>query len=110
METCNIIQAMEILGCSRNHIKKLLREQKLYGRIVGRGYRFIKEDLLNFIRTGDTVAAGSRCSESMEGTTLWHYTKGTTSGGVRSQRKVESELDALLGLQTKSPRNSSLIN
>lgn len=111
METCNITEAMEILGCSRKHIQKLLRERRLYGRIVGRAYRFVREDLINFIRTGDTVAAGSRCSESsMEEKTLWHYTKEATPGGVRSQRKVESELDALLGLQTKSPRRSSLIN
>lgn len=50
----NIEQAIEFLGVSEKTLIKLLREEHIPARKIGREWRFSKEALINWISTGDS--------------------------------------------------------
>ena len=50
----NVEQAVEFLGVSEKTLIKLLREEHIPARKIGREWRFSKEALLDWISTGDS--------------------------------------------------------
>lgn len=50
----NVEQAVEFLGVSEKTLIKLLREEHIPARKIGREWRFSKEALINWISTGDS--------------------------------------------------------
>jgi len=50
----NIEQAVEFLGVSEKTLIKLLREEHIPARKIGREWRFSKEALINWLSTGDS--------------------------------------------------------
>ena len=50
----NLEQAVELLGVSEKTLIKLLREEHIPARKVGREWRFSKEALINWIGSGDS--------------------------------------------------------
>ena len=50
----NLDQAIELLGVSEKTLIKLLREEHIPARKVGREWRFSKEALINWIGSGDS--------------------------------------------------------
>ncbi|GFP78190.1 helix-turn-helix domain-containing protein [Clostridium fungisolvens] len=51
----NIEQAVEFLGVSEKTLIKLLREEHIPARKIGREWRFSKEALINWLSTGDST-------------------------------------------------------
>jgi excisionase family DNA binding protein len=50
----NIAQAVEFLGVSEKTLIKLLREEHIPARKIGREWRFSKEALINWLSSGDS--------------------------------------------------------
>lgn len=51
----NLQQAIEFLGVSEKTLIKLLREEHIPARKIGREWRFSKEALVNWLATGDSL-------------------------------------------------------
>lgn len=51
----NIEQAIEFLGVSEKTLFKLLREEHIPARKIGREWRFSKEALVNWLASGDSI-------------------------------------------------------
>ncbi|GKU25899.1 helix-turn-helix domain-containing protein [Clostridium folliculivorans] len=51
----NIEQAVEFLGVSEKTLIKLLREEHIPARKIGREWRFSKQALINWLSTGDST-------------------------------------------------------
>ena len=51
----NIEQAVEFLGVSEKTLIKLLREEHVPARKIGREWRFSKDALINWLSTGDSI-------------------------------------------------------
>lgn len=51
----NLEQAMELLGVSEKTLIKMLREEHIPARKIGREWRFSREALIKWIATGDSI-------------------------------------------------------
>lgn len=51
----NIEEAVEFLGVSEKTLIKLLREEHIPARKIGREWRFSKAALINWLETGDSI-------------------------------------------------------
>jgi excisionase family DNA binding protein len=54
-EILNLEQAIALLGVSEKTLIKLLREEHIPARKIGREWRFSKEALINWLATGDSL-------------------------------------------------------
>ncbi|WP_157889414.1 helix-turn-helix domain-containing protein [Chromobacterium subtsugae] len=107
--TMDIGQAAVFLHCCEDTVYQLARKKKLPGRKVGRGWVFLKSDLVAHIR-GDQnnsrqeVQVGSEKGEEA----VCRSINEERLGGVISQRQAVKELDSLLERVTgRRPRNST---
>ena len=51
----NLEQAVELLGVSEKTLIKLLREEHIPARKIGREWRFNRQSLLNWLASGDSI-------------------------------------------------------
>lgn len=54
-DVLNLEQAIELLGVSEKTLIKLLREEHLPARKIGREWRFSREALLHWLASGDSI-------------------------------------------------------
>lgn len=54
-EVLNLDQAIEFLGVSEKTLIKLLREEHVPARKIGREWRFSREALINWLASGDSI-------------------------------------------------------
>ncbi|MCD0493827.1 helix-turn-helix domain-containing protein [Chromobacterium violaceum] len=108
--TMDIGQAAMFLHCCEDTVYQLARKKKLPGRKVGRGWVFLKSDLVAHIRGGQN---GSRQEAQVgieeKGVDVCRSISAVGLGGAISQRQAVIELDNLLGrVSGKKRRNSTI--
>lgn len=50
METLNTFEASELLKCSENYIRELAESGELRGAKIGKGWIFLRSDVLDYVR------------------------------------------------------------
>ncbi|BAM06236.1 helix-turn-helix domain-containing protein [Leptospirillum ferrooxidans] len=104
METLTLPQAAEFLQFHPDWVRREAKAGRIPGRKIGREWRFMKEDLVVFIRSGypefrqAPIVEVSSCQLSKE----------EVRGGLISQRRAESALDARLKRKTDNKRKNSM--
>jgi excisionase family DNA binding protein len=48
--TLSLIEASQLSGLSRNHLRQAIEEKKLKARIIGRGWRVKRDDLDAYVK------------------------------------------------------------
>ena len=85
-------KAAEFLQAHPDWVRKEAKAGRLPGRKMGRLWKFIEEDLVVWLRSGYSEPRQAPLVE----VSSWQYSKEAAHGGLISQPRAESELDALL--------------
>jgi excisionase family DNA binding protein len=48
--TLSLVEASQLSGLSRNHLRQAIEDKKLRARIIGRGWRVKREDLDAYVK------------------------------------------------------------
>ena len=97
--TLDILETAKFLGAHKETVRRLAASGALPAVKIGRGWRFLEQDLVLYMRSqyaGRVTSQGADI-RSME---LWRFTKETRYGGLASAI-TEKEYNAALGLPTK---------
>ncbi|MCL4485035.1 MAG: helix-turn-helix domain-containing protein [Nitrospirae bacterium] len=106
MKPLTLTQAAEFLQFHPNWVRQEAKAGRIPGRKIGREWRFVEEDLVVFIRSGypesrqAPLVEVSSCQSSKE----------EVRGGLISQRRAESVLDARLKRKKERKPRSSTTN
>lgn len=84
----NLEQAMEFFGVSERTMIKLLREERIPARKIGREWRFSKMSLLRWLGEGDSV-------NYLNQTELYHVANDTTANTAELLMQIRDALDKL---------------
>ena len=97
LKTLNILEAAQFLGAHKETIRRMAASGEIPGVKIGRGWRFIENDLANHMRSqyGTMLELSVTNSRSKP---KWQLQKETTSGGLTSPTK-EKEYAKALGLK-----------
>ncbi|OGV35193.1 MAG: MerR family transcriptional regulator [Legionellales bacterium RIFCSPHIGHO2_12_FULL_35_11] len=96
MQTLNINQAAELLGAHKETIRRLVATGKIPGLKIGRGWIFIEQDLVIYMRSkyaGGVTSQGAVTRREKQ----WRFTKETQFGGLVSPT-MDKEYNEALGL------------
>ena len=85
-------KAAKFLQAHPDWVRKEAKAGRLPGRKMGRLWKFIEEDLVVWLRSGYSEPRQAPLVE----VSSWQYSKEAAHGGLISQPRAESELDALL--------------
>jgi len=99
MKTFNIEEAAEFLGAHKETVRRLAATGKIPGVKVGKGWRFIEQDLVIYMRSkysGGVTSQGAVHRRELQ----WRFTKEIQFGGLVSPIK-DREYKEALGLATK---------
>lgn len=99
MKTLNIDQAAEFLGAHKETIRRLAVMGKIPAAKIGKGWRFIEQDLVIFMRSNyprDVTSQGAVIRRNKP----WRFIKESQFGGLASPTK-DKEYNEALGLKTK---------
>lgn len=99
MQTLNIEQAAKFLGAHKETVRRLVASGKLPGVRIGRGWRFIEQDLVIYMRSkypGGVTSQGAVSRRDKQ----WRFTKETRFGGLVSPI-MDKEYSEALGLPIK---------
>ena len=87
-DVLNLEQAIEFFGVSERTMIKLLREERIPARKIGREWRFSKSALLHWLGEGDSV-------NYLNQTELYRVAKDTKAEVPRLLMQVSDSLDKL---------------
>lgn len=90
--TLTLPDAADFLKLHPDSLRKMAKSGKVPGRKIGKSWIFLLEDLVVWVRSG---YAQPRQAPLVE-VSSWQYSKEAAHGGLISQPRAESELDALL--------------
>lgn len=97
MNTLNIEEAAKFLGAHRETIRRMAASGELPGVKIGRGWVFIEQDIVMYMRnkySSRDASQGAYVRSNKE----WHSTKEMEFGGLISGTK-EKEYAKVLGLK-----------
>ncbi|OYY90780.1 MAG: hypothetical protein B7Y45_06230 [Sphingomonas sp. 28-66-16] len=101
----SVDDAAAFLKVHPNTVRSWVRDGRIPGAKIGRGWRFVEADLVAVTRQGYSVPARMQPSAFQE-EAIWHSGNVQESITSSSQRQTERSLDALLERPTgKRPRN-----
>lgn len=104
MKTLTLPQAAEFLQFHPDWVRKEAKSGRIPGRKMGHVWRFLEEDLVEWLRSG---YATPRQAPTVE-VSNWESTKGESRGGSTSPRRAENALDARLKQLTgNAPKNTT---
>ena len=99
MKTFNIEEAANFLGAHKETVRRLVAMGKMPGVKVGRGWIFIEQDLVIYMRS--KYARGVTLQDTVHRRNeQWRFTKGAQLGGSASPI-MDKEYKKALGLPTK---------
>jgi excisionase family DNA binding protein len=92
--TLDLIEAANFLGAHKETVRRLVAKREIPGVKVGRSWRFIEEDLVNYMRNKYSTP------DALQGVTVrrtksWHFTKEKGSGLLTSVSKENAYVKAL---------------
>ena len=96
MKTFDINQAAEFLGAHKETVRRLVATGKIPGVKVGKGWIFIEQDLVIYIRSkyaGGVTSQGAVTRREQQ----WRFTKEVRFGGLASPI-MDKEYSEALGL------------
>ena len=99
MKTLNITQAAELLGAHKETVRRLVVIGKIPAVKIGRGWRFIEQDLVIYMRSkyaGGVTSQGAVSRRNKQ----WRFTKETRYGGLASPI-MDKEYSEALGLPVR---------
>lgn len=94
MKTLNIDEAAEFLGAHKETVRRLAVTGLIPGAKVGRGWRFIEQDLVTYMRNKYSTCDASQ-GVNMRSIDIWHSTKEMGSGGLTSAIRENAYAKAL---------------
>jgi excisionase family DNA binding protein len=99
MKTMNIAEAANFLGAHKETVRRLVVANKIPAVKIGKGWRFIEQDLVLYMRSQYPVpvtsqGAADRSKES------WRFIKETQRGGLASPT-MDNAYNEALGLTIK---------
>ena len=97
--TLDLIEAANFLGAHKETVRRLVAKREIPGVKVGRSWRFIEEDLVNYMRNKYAAPDASQGAINRS-SNKWRFTKEVKLGGSAS-RTMDKEYKEVLGLQTK---------
>ena len=97
-KTLNITEASQFLGAHKETVRRLVVHGKIPGVKIGKGWRFIEQDLVLYMRSqySSRVTPQGAINRSEQ----WRFTKEKQSGGSASPI-TDREYREALGLQIK---------
>ncbi|WP_218814707.1 helix-turn-helix domain-containing protein [Rickettsiella endosymbiont of Dermanyssus gallinae] len=110
MKTFNLEEAAQFLKMSPGGLRRLAASKKIPAAKPGRGWCFLEEDLVNYVRS----LYDQPCNQISQGVSnnrreTWHSTRETEFGGL-TLLTMEKEYNELLGRQTKRRRRNCMID
>ena len=93
MKTLNIEQAAEFLGAHKETVRRRVASGEIPGVKVGRGWRFIEQDLAMYMRNKYSTCDASWGVDM--GGNKWHSRKKMASGGSTSPTVTSVYAEAL---------------
>ncbi|WP_218813326.1 helix-turn-helix domain-containing protein [Rickettsiella endosymbiont of Dermanyssus gallinae] len=102
MKTFNLEEAAQFLKMSPGGLRRLAASKKIAAAKPGRGWCFLEEDLVNYVRS----LYDQPCNQISQGVSnnkrrkIWHSGNETKSGGF-NYLTTEIKYRNLLGLPTK---------
>lgn len=96
-KTLNIIEAAKFLGAHKETVRRLAASGELPGVKIGRGWRFIEQDLVMYMRNKYSTCDASQ-GVNMRSIDIWHSRKKMGTGGSTSPT-MESVYAKALGLK-----------
>ncbi|WP_182352655.1 helix-turn-helix domain-containing protein [Legionella sp. PC1000] len=78
--TLNILEAAKLLGAHKETIRRMAANGLIPAAKIGRGWRFIEEDLVVYIRNKYSTCDASQ-GVNIRSNGIWHSIKETVSGG-----------------------------
>ncbi|MGQ3892005.1 helix-turn-helix domain-containing protein [Legionella sp. CNM-4043-24] len=98
-KTLNILGAAQLLGAHKETIRRMAVSGALPSVKIGRGWRFIEQDLVLYMRSrySDRVTSQGAVTRSEK---QWRFTKETRFGGSASPI-MDKEYNEALGLPTR---------
>ncbi len=98
-DVLNLEQAIELLGVSEKTLIKLLREEHVPARKIGREWRFSREALVNWLAAGDSIGYINqnelyRVSEDIPGNSMLLF--NTICASLSAVREQGSNLRVIL--------------
>lgn len=99
IKTLNIIEAAQFLGAHKETIRRLAAKGEIQAVKIGKGWRFLEEDLVSYMRSqyAARVTSQGAIDRSME---QWRFTKEKKRGGSASLT-MDKEYSEALGLPIK---------
>ncbi|HAU1249837.1 TPA: helix-turn-helix domain-containing protein [Legionella pneumophila] len=94
MNTFNIEEAAEFLGAHRETIRRLAASGELPAVKIGRGWIFLEQDLVMYIRNKYSTCDASQ-GVNRRSIDIWHSTKEMGSGGQTFSTKESAYAKAL---------------
>ena len=101
IHTFTLEEAASFLKISKCSLYQKARAGEICGAKVGKRWVFIKQDLVEYIRSQYSQPRQIALSGSRQEKSLCHSINAEKRGGFISARQVESEYVALLGLQKR---------
>lgn len=97
--TLNILEAAKFLGAHKETIRRMAVSGEIPGVKIGRGWRFIEQDLVLYMRSkySDRVTSQGAVTRSKD---QWRFTKEKKFGGSASPI-MDKEYNAALALPIK---------
>lgn len=99
LRTFNILETAKFLGAHKETVRRLVASGVIPGVKIGRGWRFIEQDLVLYMRSqyaGQVTSQGAATRSKEQ----WRFTKGTKFGGLASAT-MDKEYNEALGLPTR---------
>ena len=99
LRTFDILETAKLLGAHKETVRRLAASGELPAVKIGRGWRFIEQDLALYMRSqysGRVTSQGAVIGSNE----TWRFTKGTKFGGLASAT-MDKEYNEALGLPTR---------
>ena len=96
MKTFNIIEASAFLGAHKETVRRLAVSGEIPGVKIGRSWRFIEQDLADYMRNKYSCGVTSQGAD-LRSKEKWRFTKEKVSGGYQSHI-MDREYNEVLGL------------
>ena len=98
MTTLDLTEAAEFLKVHPETLRQRVKSGTIQGAKIGRSWVFIKEDLINYIRTQYAQVGQAVRVHIKQENNICHSTVERTFGGSVSQHRMENEYAKALGL------------
>ncbi|CAK0771851.1 Helix-turn-helix domain-containing protein [Gammaproteobacteria bacterium] len=107
MKTLSVTQAAELLHASPVTVRALARAHEIPATKVGKGWLFVEEDLLEWVRSRYGNQARTAVTQTERRETCSTVVPIRPTGGSVSRIQVAAKYDSLLAPKTgKTPKNT----